>query len=795
MSANFTPSLLEYDNRGKFLFWCQKVIPLVYDNSLSYYETLCKVVDYLNNVINNVDSAETNIQSIYDAYVLLQSYVNTYFDNLDVSTEIDRKLDEMAENGFFDNIVEELSAEQIANIPNVVTAWLNDNVTPTTPIVDATLSISGAAADAKATGMAISEVDNNREHAKRKLNDIWVYGRIQNNNGIRTLANGARRRTRYSCGVTDGIFKVDATNTDYSFYVLKYHYATSNSYDGVWDSENETWVKSATGGTAVKEFDFTEYPNNYFYLTLKRDDNEQISYFDDINVYFEISPVNDNIKKVDSYSVILGDIAQLKCGNPLNTYHFTNSVTPIDATTLSGYINTELTTSDTYGAISTAAARPTYYIRATNDCCFYVDTNRVNLGFRVSDEEPQTGTTGATKVWSGRACNYTMTYAPSKNAPWFVKAGQYIAFSVGAGWASGDEYVNLVLTEVAYELNDDEEMYENYINSTDAYEKFDALEEASQGRVRHVNVMNGMRCYIVDTSPKRAEYSFAIANEPYYPKPKVLILGTVHGNERANVPYLLNFIDRLLHDKEYANLAPIEWHIIPIVNVWGYNHSLIDSNTGNVIWYYTDQEYTVAENTSEIRGGVRENEHGVNINRDFKDNGGFLSDEATAVKNYWVANSAPYPFIATIDLHQYWTTTTAKLAGVVSLIPSDTRKLEQFKHGWYDITKGMRKAEIEMAEKVKNYGLDRQMIYLWGKWDNATTPREGTARGYFAGESGNTTNTNIAVPFSSTIESSMNMYFITQIRTPYREIPMKLGAIMTRNLVDAIANSAMKEFS
>lgn len=32
-------------------FWCQKVIPLVYDNSLSYYEVLCKVVEMCNDII------------------------------------------------------------------------------------------------------------------------------------------------------------------------------------------------------------------------------------------------------------------------------------------------------------------------------------------------------------------------------------------------------------------------------------------------------------------------------------------------------------------------------------------------------------------------------------------------------------------------------------------------------------------------------------------------------------------------------------------------------------------------
>lgn len=36
-----------------FRIWCQKVLPLVYDDSLSYYEVLCKVVDYINKLIDN----------------------------------------------------------------------------------------------------------------------------------------------------------------------------------------------------------------------------------------------------------------------------------------------------------------------------------------------------------------------------------------------------------------------------------------------------------------------------------------------------------------------------------------------------------------------------------------------------------------------------------------------------------------------------------------------------------------------------------------------------------------------
>lgn len=37
-----------------FNFWCQKVLPLVYDDSLSYYEVLCKMCDYVNGLMSDV---------------------------------------------------------------------------------------------------------------------------------------------------------------------------------------------------------------------------------------------------------------------------------------------------------------------------------------------------------------------------------------------------------------------------------------------------------------------------------------------------------------------------------------------------------------------------------------------------------------------------------------------------------------------------------------------------------------------------------------------------------------------
>ena len=103
--ADFTPTLGNYTDLQPFRFWCQKVLPLVYDDSLSYYELLCKVVDYLNKTMEDVGVLEGDVTGLHEAYKKLQGYVNDYFSTLDVQEEINNKLDEMASNGTLGEIL------------------------------------------------------------------------------------------------------------------------------------------------------------------------------------------------------------------------------------------------------------------------------------------------------------------------------------------------------------------------------------------------------------------------------------------------------------------------------------------------------------------------------------------------------------------------------------------------------------------------------------------------------------------------------------------------------------------
>ena len=48
-------------------FWrCFKVMPLVYDESLSYYEVLCKLTEKLNDVINQLSRDYSEIYKYID---------------------------------------------------------------------------------------------------------------------------------------------------------------------------------------------------------------------------------------------------------------------------------------------------------------------------------------------------------------------------------------------------------------------------------------------------------------------------------------------------------------------------------------------------------------------------------------------------------------------------------------------------------------------------------------------------------------------------------------------------------
>lgn len=82
-------------------------LPTSYLESMSYYETLCWLCKYLENTIN--PAINNNAEALEE----LQNYVAHYFDNLDVQTEINNKLDDMVEDGTLAEVINEQLFNQL----------------------------------------------------------------------------------------------------------------------------------------------------------------------------------------------------------------------------------------------------------------------------------------------------------------------------------------------------------------------------------------------------------------------------------------------------------------------------------------------------------------------------------------------------------------------------------------------------------------------------------------------------------------------------------------------------------
>lgn len=61
-----------------FRFWCQKVLPLVYDDSLSYYEVLCKVVDYLNHMMDDVNVVVNDYSELKKELEVVRNWIDNF---------------------------------------------------------------------------------------------------------------------------------------------------------------------------------------------------------------------------------------------------------------------------------------------------------------------------------------------------------------------------------------------------------------------------------------------------------------------------------------------------------------------------------------------------------------------------------------------------------------------------------------------------------------------------------------------------------------------------------------------
>ena len=137
MKDNINVEVIKAGKTGLFCNYIFKAIPLAFDESMSYYECLCGLLNYLKNtIIPTVNNNADAVAELQKLFTKLQEYVNNYFDNLDVQDEINNKLDQMVEDGTLDTIISKYITENVArtftNVNDLKDADLQDGMKATT---------------------------------------------------------------------------------------------------------------------------------------------------------------------------------------------------------------------------------------------------------------------------------------------------------------------------------------------------------------------------------------------------------------------------------------------------------------------------------------------------------------------------------------------------------------------------------------------------------------------------------------------------------------------------------------
>jgi len=92
-------------SNGTCRFWCQAVLPLTFDDSISYYEAICKLANSINNIVDDLQTIANEIEQINNRIDALIKYVNNYFDNLDLTSTITNVINKMYQEGDFNEII------------------------------------------------------------------------------------------------------------------------------------------------------------------------------------------------------------------------------------------------------------------------------------------------------------------------------------------------------------------------------------------------------------------------------------------------------------------------------------------------------------------------------------------------------------------------------------------------------------------------------------------------------------------------------------------------------------------
>ena len=289
-------------------------------DGLTQYELLCKIVEKLNAVITQTNTQTENIEKLEEAFTTLKNYVDNYFNNLDIQTEINNKLDEMASSGELEAIIASyLNTQAVRGF-----STLNDLKNATGLISGAICQTSGKNTykDGLGSLYRIRNITNEDTIDNDKLiaivNDVSLVAEKITNNISNAKTTGTTNT--YSCDYINSLKPSVITvglenNIDFSGDNLVVPLNKIMAYSGSKFSLVDNKIKIGTGVSKIKVSGTLLEQTNYIGLFGGYICKNGINLVDAINVGFSYIPTTNNMYKVSLPPMVVdvtaGDLISL----------------------------------------------------------------------------------------------------------------------------------------------------------------------------------------------------------------------------------------------------------------------------------------------------------------------------------------------------------------------------------------------------------------------------------------------------------------------------------------------------
>ena len=327
MAINNQPTIKPRTVTGLFTKYIAKVIPLAFDESMSYYECLCALLEYLNEtIVPDINNTNDGLRELQEFYIDLQNYVNDYFDSLDVQEEINNKLDEMVEDGELQVLLNNLFNSLRTEVNNKIDTFeniTNNNISNLTTLVNSAVSgnpipVSSTSqmTDTSKTYLLTSDgywywyngsawiqgglyqstgIDKNsinydmlNQNYSQKLKYTnspiyygyknfehpfidWENGGLNNDTGATTSANNCIRTvSAFIYDYSNPLKIINESTSNYRFKI--YDYGTDNTYVGAtaWQTGSEYIIPESYNNHYIKiVFNAATQPSSYVLTTIE----------------------------------------------------------------------------------------------------------------------------------------------------------------------------------------------------------------------------------------------------------------------------------------------------------------------------------------------------------------------------------------------------------------------------------------------------------------------------------------------------------------------------------------------